>query len=138
VRVSTIAVAALVAMCLAAAAPAKGPDLARVYGASGCTTIRGPLAVDRLLSWMGATFTVAPVPRPAPYYRITLRDHGQSLMTLVYVPARHRIRVMQPAPYPFAPGSSHPYWRDVSARGVAVFGEAVAGLKPFSAPRAWR
>jgi hypothetical protein len=133
-----ITAAVVAVLCTAGGAAAKGPDLARACGASGCATVRGPIAVARLLDWMGATFTLSDVPRPAPYYRITFRDHGSAFMTLLYVASRHRMRVLQPAQYPFAAGSSHPYWRPVPARGEAVLGRALAGLRPFSAPRAWR
>jgi len=138
VRTRLIAAGALVALVLAAGAEAKGPDAARVCGGSGCTTVRGPSAVAGLVDWMTAAFTIADAPRPAPYYRFTFRDRGRIFMTLLWVPSRHRMRVLQPAPYPFAPGSQHPYWRAVSPRGEAVLGRAVAGLQPFSARRAWR
>jgi hypothetical protein len=130
--------AALIALSAAGGAQAKGPDLARACGASGCTTVRGAVAVAGLLDWMGSSFSLADVPRPAPYYRIAFRDHGRAFMTLLWVPSRHRMRVFQPVVLPFAPGSQYPYWRPVSARGAAVFGQAVAGLRPFSAPRTWR
>jgi hypothetical protein len=129
-RIRAIAAAALVALCVVGGAQAKGPDLARVCGASGCTTVRGIAAVQGLLDWMRPTFMVADTPRPAPFYRITLRDHGQPVMRLLYVPSRQRMRVWQPAPYPFAPGSQHPYWRSVSARGADLLENAVARLKP--------
>jgi hypothetical protein len=138
VRICALGAAALIALCSAGGAQAKGPDLARACGASGCATGRGGVRVDSLIEWMSSMFTLAEAPRPAPYYRITFRDHGTLFMTLLWVPARHRMRVLQPAVYPFAPGSNHPYWRPVSARGAAVLGRAVARLKPFSAPRAWR
>jgi len=137
-RVRALAAAGLAALVLAAGAQAKGPDAARVCGGSGCTTIRGPLAVAGLLDWMSAEFAVADTPRPAPYYRLTFHDRGRMFMRLVWVPSRHRMQVLQPALYPFAPGSQHPYWRSVSDRGASVLARAVAGLRPFSAPRAWR
>ncbi len=137
-RVRLLGLAALAALVLAAGAQAKGPDVARACGESGCTTVRGPGAVAELLDWMSAAFTLEDVPRPAPYYRFTFRDRDRMFMTLLWVPSRHRMRVLQPAMYPFAPGSQHPYWRAVSRRGAAVLGRAVAGLKPFSAPRVWR
>ena len=137
-RICALGAVALIALALTGGAQAKGPDLARACGASGCTTVGGDIRVWGLMDWMGATFTLAGVPRPAPYYRFTFSDHGRMFMTLLWAPSRRRMRVLQPAVYPFAPGSSHPYWRPVSARGAAVLGRAVAGLKPFSAPRAWR
>jgi hypothetical protein len=119
-------------------AQAKGPDLARACGASGCTTFHGATRVYGLMDWMSAMFTLGGTPAPAPYYRVSFSDHGKAFMTLLWVPSRHSMRVQQPVVYPFAPGSNHPYWRPVSARGAAVLGRAVAGLRPFSAPRAWR
>lgn len=138
VRICAIGAAGLIALCVAAGAQAKGPDVARTCGASGCTTVRGVIAVDRLVRWMGATFTIAETPRPAPFYRITLRDHGSTFMTLLYVPARRRLRVLQPLPYPYGPGNGDPYWRPVSAAGAAALGRATARLRPFAAPHAWR
>jgi hypothetical protein len=138
VRTRAIGAAAVVALALAGAAQAKGPDLARACGASGCTTLRGPKSVYPLLDWMSAAFMIADTPGPAPYYHITFRDRGSVFMTLIWVPSRHRIRVLQPASYPFAPGSQHPYWRAVSAKGAAALAKAVAGLRPFSTPRVWR
>ncbi|HZT45467.1 MAG TPA: hypothetical protein VFA24_04740 [Gaiellaceae bacterium] len=137
-KMRLLGAAAFAALMLAGGAQAKGPDAARVCGGSGCTTVRGPSAVAELLDWMSAAFAVGDTPRTAPYYRFTLRDRGHMFMTLIWVPSRHSMRVLQPAMYPFAPGSQHPYWRAVSRRGAAVLGRAVEGLKPFSAPRAWR
>jgi hypothetical protein len=137
-RVRPLGLAALAALVLTAGAQAKGPTAARACGGSGCTTVRGPGVVAELLDWMSATFTLEDAPRPAPYYRFTFRDRDRLFMTLLWVPSRHRMRVLEPATYPFGPGSEHPYWRDVSKRGAAALGRAVAGLKPFSAPRAWR
>ncbi len=136
-RICTIGAAALSALAVAGGAQAKGPDTARLCGASGCTTVRGGGGVAGLLDWMGSSFTLVDAPRPGPYYRITLRDRGTLFMTMLWLPSRHRIRVFQPV-VPFAPDTQHPYWRPVSARGAAVLGRAVAGLRPFSAPRAWR
>jgi hypothetical protein len=138
VRSRALRAAALIALCAAGSAQAKGPDLARACGASGCATVRGAVAVARLLDWTGPSFTLADVPGPAPYYRITFRDDGRAFMTLLWVPSRHRMRVFQPTVYPFAPGSTHPYWRPVSAKGAAVLGQAVGGLRPFRAPSTWR
>jgi hypothetical protein len=137
-RIRALGATALVALCASGAAQAKGPDLVRACGASRCTTVRGLAAVDRLVRWIGATFTVAETPQPAPFYRITFSDRGKTFMTLLYVPSRHRMRVLQPLPYPYAPGSNHPYWRSVSPAGAAALGRATAGLRPFPAPSAWR
>jgi hypothetical protein len=86
-RICAIGAAALIALCVAGGAQAKGPNLARACGASGCTTVRGA----------GANI---------------LLD--------------------------YAPGSSFPYWRAVTARGAQVFGKLTAGVRPFAAPHAWR
>ena len=138
VRIRALGAAALLALFVTGGAQAKGPDLARACGASGCTTFHGANRVDDLMEWMGAAFTLADAPTPAPFYRISFRDHGKAFMTLLWVPSRHRMRVLQPVVYPFAPGSNPPYWRPVSAKGAGVLGRAVEGLRPFSTPRTWR
>jgi hypothetical protein len=131
-------VAALIALSAAGGAQAKGPDLARACGASGCSTVRGDTHVSTLIEWTYAAFTVADTPKPAPFYRITLRDRGKAFLTFLYVPSRKVARVSQSFSPTYAPGSWHPYWRPVNAKGAAAFAKALAGLKPFSAPRAWR
>ena len=138
-RTRALGAAALIALAAAGGAQAKGPDLARACGASGCSTVRGDIHVYSLIEWTYAAFTVAGTPRPAPYYRISLRDHGKLFMTFLYVPSRKVVRVWQNQPGPlYAPGSQHPYWRPVTAKGAAALGKAVAGLRPFSPPGAWR
>jgi hypothetical protein len=139
VTIRACGAAALIALCAAGGAQAKGPDLARACGASGCSTVRGDVRVYTLIDWTYSEFTIATVPKPAPFYRITLRDHGKVFMTFLYVPALKVVRVWQPGFSPrYAPGSWHPYWRPVNAEGAAAFRRALAGLKPFSAPHAWR
>ena len=136
-RIRALGAAALIALCAAGGAPAKGPDLARACGASGCSTVRGEERVDLLIEWTYAAFTVADEPRPSPFYRITLRKRGKDHMTFLYVPSRKLVRVQQAFSPTYAPGSQHPYWRPVNAGGAAAFRQALAGLKPFSAPSAW-
>jgi hypothetical protein len=131
--------AVLIALCTAGIAQAKGPDLARACGASGCHTVRGAPRVYELIEWTYGMFTVADAPRPAPFYRIVLRDRGRVSWTLLYVPSKRLVRVWQPAINSlYAPGGGSPYWRPVNAKGAAVLGRTLAGLKPFSAPRTWR
>jgi len=138
VTIRALGAAALIALCAAGGAQAKGPDLARACGASGCSTVRGEVRVELLVEWTEAGFTVAHAPRPAPFFRITLRNHGRAYMTFLYVPSRKVVRVSQSFSPTYAPGSQHPYWRPVNAEGTAAFAKALAGLKPFSVPRAWR
>jgi hypothetical protein len=118
------------------AAQAKGPNLARICGASGCSAIRGELTVSALLAWTGTGFTLLDAPRPAPYYRFSLYDRGQPAWQLVYVPARHRIRIGQLDVYPYG-STLGPYWRSVTAEGRRALARATRGLSPFPAPRAW-
>jgi hypothetical protein len=57
----------------------------------------------------------------------------------VYVPSRNAVRIWQTSESSiYAPAKSGSYWRPVSVKGRAALGRAVARLKPFSPPRAWR
>ena len=101
--------------------------------------MRDAVRVYKLVEWTYATFTLSNAPKPAPFYRISLRDHGRPFMTFVYVPSQRRVRVWLTADHhTYAPGAGGPYWRPVNAQGTAALGRAIAGLAPFSAPRAWR
>ena len=138
-RIRALGAAALIALCVTGGAQAKGPDVARACGASGCTTVRGDTRVYALIEWTWGTFTLTDTPRPAPYYGIDLRDHGRLSWSLLYVPAKRMIRIWTPAiNATYAPGGGSPYWRPVSAKGARVLRPVIAGLKPFSPPRAWR
>jgi hypothetical protein len=118
-------------------AQAKGPNLARVCGASGCSAIRGEVAVDGLLAWTGAGFTLLDTPPPAPYYRFTLYDRGQPAWQLLYVPSLHRLRIWELSVYPYG-SNMGPYWRSVTAEGARTLAKATRGLDPFPTPGAWR
>jgi hypothetical protein len=136
VKRCAIAVAGM-ALLFAGASPAKGPDLARVCGASGCSSIRGDIHVYALLEWTGTGFSLLAAPRPAPYYRFSLFDRGRPVSQLLYVPSQRRIRIWELSVYPYG-SSTGPYWRNVTRAGASVLGKATRGLRPFAAPQAWR
>ena len=118
-------------------AAAKGPNVARVCGASGCTTLRGESAVQPLISWWYTPFSSRRAPRPAPYYSIAIRDPSGVRWSLLYVPSRRAMRIWQNRVPPYNQPIG-PYWRDVPAAAVSGLGRVAAGLKPYAAPSAWR
>jgi hypothetical protein len=134
-RIAPAAALATVALVVAQAADAKGPDRAVVCGADRCASLRGP-AVAGLLDWGGqAGFEQLPAPRRVPFYRLTLFDHGRPAWKLVYAPSLGRVRITQLDIYPF--GSTAPYWRAVTSVGTSALARATRGLAPFPAPKSW-
>jgi hypothetical protein len=135
-RIALAAALATIALVVAQAADAKGPDGAWVCGADRCASLRGP-AVAGLLDWGGqAGFEQLPAPRRVPFYRLTLFDHGRPAWKLVYVPSVERVRITQLDVYPF--GSVAPYWRAVTTDGTSALARVTRGLAPFPAPKSWR
>jgi hypothetical protein len=126
----------LAGLCVTSA-EAKGPNVARVCGATRCTTIRGETAVWPLLSWQDAPFSARGAPSPAPYYSIRLHDPTGITWVLIYVPRRHAVRIWQNRVPPSSQGLG-PYWRTLPASAEPVFRDAVRGLVPRRAPRNWR
>jgi hypothetical protein len=135
-RVWLVAVVAGVALTAPGSAAAKGPNFARLCGASGCTTLRGETAVQPLLSWWYTPFFQRGAPAPAPFYRIRITDPSGVKWSLLYVPARHAVRFWQNRVPPYHE-SIGPYWRSVPGSAVAVMGRLVHKLKPYAAPRRW-
>jgi hypothetical protein len=118
-----IAVAVL-ALILAAAAAAKGPDRASVCGATRCIDIRGDIEVYSLLDWKATPFQALAAPKPGPYYLITIRDWG----TILYLPQRNLIRMRD---------ETGPYWRVLPPYLRPEYAKVTRGLTPRRADATW-
>lgn len=136
-RVATLLAGSLLAVALAGSAGAKGPFEGRLYGSSGCVALRGYAATAPFTSWWPRRFAQRPAPRPAPFFRIVLRqsipDGGEPVTwTLLYVPQRGAMRIVQSRVPPYAAGVG-PYWRTVPASARAALARATEGTTPFPA-----
>jgi hypothetical protein len=129
------------ALALAGIAAAKGPDRAVVCGRGTCRVVVGAREIAPLLeTWWSGPFTQARVPRPAPYFRLTLEStYGASgRWVLVWVPSKKLLRVTQIAVPPYETQSVGPYWRSVPPAARAAFASATRGLEPHPAVAGWR
>jgi hypothetical protein len=128
------------ALALTGIAAAKGPDRALVCGRGTCRVIAGAREIAPLLeTWWSGPFTQAGVPRPAPYFRITLEPtSGESgRWLLVWVPSKRLLRVTQIAVPPYETQSVGPYWRPVPPAARAAFASATRGLEPHPPVTGW-
>ena len=140
-RVPLVAVGILVsALVVTGGAAAKGPDRARVCGTS-CRTIIGDRQVYPLLdAWGSKPFVQAHVPRPAPYFTLSIDStRGESgRWLLLWVPSKRLMRVTQIAVPPYQTTTVGPYWRPVPPGARSVFAAAARGLRPHAPVRGWR
>jgi hypothetical protein len=128
------------ALAVTGAAASKGPDRARVCGAS-CRTITGDRQVYPLLdAWGSKPFAQADRPRPAPYFTFSIDSTrgGSGRWLLVWVPSKRLMRVTQIVVPPYETATVGPYWRPVPAAARAAFTSAARRLRPHPAVRGWR
>jgi hypothetical protein len=125
------------ALALATAAAAKGPSVATVCGASGCTDVRGERTLWSIYGWWDAPFSHRSAPSPAPFYRFRLRggDGGVRLL-LLYAPSRRAMRI---STWSSLSGRAKvgPYWRRVPPDAVTALEPLLVGVRPFRAPPRW-
>src|SRR5919199_4128342 len=84
------------ALALTGIAAAKGPDRALVCGRGTCRVLVGAQEIAPLLeTWWSGPFTQARVPRPAPYFTLTLEstNGANGRWLLVWVPLKRLLRV---------------------------------------------
>lgn len=134
----------VVALAVAAAiggavAEAKSWPIATVCGQTRCMVVRHP-TVDAFFEWWSAPFAQLSGPRPAAYYTVSWHDSdsmGTYATVLLYVPARHVMRIYESGipGYPRSPIG--PYWRTVPRSEWAPLGRIVGRLAPHRAPRHW-
>ena len=141
-RVTTLLAGSVLAVALAGSAAAKGPFESRLCGSSGCVTLRGYAAAAPFMSWWSRPFAQRPAPRPAPFFRIVLRQDAPDgqvpiTWTLLYVPKRDAMRIAQNRVPPYAAGVG-PYWRTVPGTAVAALERATEGITPYPASPVWR
>jgi hypothetical protein len=134
--VRVVALLAAVAAVAAAPSAAKGPNLARVCGSSGCVSIHGESAVQPLMSWWWTPFARRGAPAPAAYYSIRIHDPAGINWVLLYVPARRAMRIWQSRVPPYNE-SIGPYWRTIPRSAGRGLEAVVRPVRPFAAPRKW-
>jgi hypothetical protein len=135
--IGVVSVVGGLALLASGSAAAKGPDFARICGASSCTTVRGEFAVQPLISWWYTPFSQRGAPRPAPYYAIKLRDPSGIRWVLLYVPGRHAMRIWQNRVPPYNQAFG-PYWRTVPRTAMRAIARLVSKVRPYGAKRSWR
>lgn len=118
----------LVPVSGASTSGAKG----RFCGASKCVTI--PAALATALSQRNDSFQPASIPKPAPFYRITITATGEGFInrTIIWVPSR-KLWYLKEYVTPTLPG----YWRTENAETDAGLGRLVKMARPFAAPKHW-
>jgi hypothetical protein len=134
-----LAAVAAVAALIASAALAKGPDEGRLCGRSGCVALEGYEAAEPFVSWWNIPFTQRPAPKPAPFFRIILRQFEPDPITwtLLYVPRRKAMRITQTRVPPYQAGVG-PYWRTVPAAARARLVTTTYRIKPYPPSLDWR
>lgn len=140
-RVTTLLAGSVLAVVLTGSAGAKGPFEGRLCGSSGCVTLRGYAATAPFTSWWSRPSAQRPAPRPAPFFRIVLRQgvpDGEEPVTwtLLYVPQRAAMRIVQSRVPPYAAGAG-PYWRTVPGTARAALQRATRNVAPFAASPSW-
>jgi hypothetical protein len=128
-RTTLLIVSALVVLALPTPALAKEVSAMKVCGPSDCTTLRDRALLTPLVTNAGAH---AATPRPAPFYRVTLRvsEPGHGLVggwKTWYVPSA--------ALFQGRDESNSPYWYAPSARALAYVRAQLADIDPYPAPR---
>jgi hypothetical protein len=113
---------------LAAAPGAHG----KICGASRCATLSIGLA--KAISQRNGSFSPASAPKPAPYYKITIKAHGEGFIrhTIIWVPSRKLWFDKQYVTPPLAG-----YWRTDRASLRPKLEAAVKSVKPHAAPAKW-
>ena len=142
VRLWTVLLGSAIAVVFAAPVAAKGPAEGDLCGRSGCVPLRGYQATEPFTRWWSRPFTERPTPVPAAFFRIVLRQdapdgHQPIKWTLLYVPQRSAMRILQSRVPPYAAGVG-PYWRTVPPTARSALARATRGITPFRAPTAWR
>jgi hypothetical protein len=124
-------------LALATPAAAKGPVRTTVCGAGACR----PAAFELITPIDSVPFRLAAAPRQAPFYTAVMTAPGATdgfCWRLVWVPARHALRVANVGRYvPGAPVAGS-YWRTVRAAYERRFARAVRGLRAHPATPGWR
>ena len=134
--------AAAVAALAAVPVHAKGPAEGRLCGVAGCLTLHGWEELRPFTSWWDTSFTQRTSPRPAPFFRVVVRqatpDPTKSITwTLLYVPSRNALRITQSRVPPYESGIG-PYWRAIPATARAGLRRATASLNPYPGSSGWR
>ena len=135
-RAGLLAVAILVT---APSALAKGPDTARICGASGCVTVDDVERVNVLALW-GSALSARREPPPAPFYTVDLTSSfgTKQEWSFLYAPSARAVKVIR------ADFSGGVYgvqttndWLTPPPSVLAAYQRASATLKPFPADAEW-
>lgn len=133
---------AVVALVVAAvpAARAKGPAFGQLCGSSGCSALDAS-GLEPFSSWWFEPFAERPAPKPAPFFRVVVRQSAPDGLTpvtwtLLYAPQRNAMRIRQSRVPPYSTGIG-PYWRTVPTSARPALARATAAVKPFAASRSW-
>jgi hypothetical protein len=104
----------------------------RLCGATRC--VRIPAALATPLSQRNEAFVSVSAPKPAPFYRITIKATGEGYInrTILYVPPR-KLWYLKEYVTPPLPG----YWRTENARLEPALGQLAHSVRPFPAPKHW-
>jgi hypothetical protein len=122
-------------------ASAKGPDTARICGASGCTTIQDVSTVNTLALYTSG-FEPRSAPRPAPFFTVELtssiHDPGAAGWSFLYVPSARALKIVRAD---FSGGvydePTRDSWASLSGEALAAYRRATPVMSPFPADPAW-
>jgi hypothetical protein len=128
----------LLLVTLAAVVSAASPDAqaatvhARLCGAKKCEALSASLA--KYLGRRNGSFAPAKAPKPAPYYRIVVKEHGEGFVnrTIIWVPSRKLWYDKQYLSPPLAG-----YWRTDDVKLRPKLERLAHSFKPFPAPKHW-
>jgi len=130
---------AVLVAALVPAAQAKGPGSGQLCGESGCSSLQGYEQLELFWSWWSEPFSQRRAPRPAPFFRLVVRQAAPAPITwtLVYAPRRNAMRISQSRVPPYSTGIG-PYWRTIPASVRAGLLRVTRELTPFPAAPNWR
>jgi hypothetical protein len=126
---------------LVPSAQAKGPDTARICGASGCTTIAAVAEVNQLALYTSG-FESRSEPPPAPFFTVELtssiHDPGATSWSFLYVPSAQAVKIIRAD---FSGGvydeQTKNSWVSPSDETLAAYRRATPVMSPFPANPAW-
>lgn len=119
---------------------AKGPDTARICGASGCVTVNDVETVNVLALW-GSALSARSQPPPEPFFTVDLTSSfgKKQKWSFLFAPSARAVKVIRAD---FSGGvygvTTMNSWVAPADNVVAAYEAAVANVEPFTADAAWR
>ena len=134
-------VLAVVGLVAAPSAQAKGPDTARICGASGCSEIEDVAQVNVLALYTSGV-EARSEPPAAPFFTVELNssihDPGSAGWSFLYVPSARAVKIIRAD---FSGGVYGPQttntWVSLSDDALAAYERATPVMSPFPANEEW-